>query len=107
MSNQIYYTGVSPQRYVSTLSRYSNSEVIQYGKNNVVAFATYVRPDTQISPTDTVFLINGSTAYRPDKVSKMKYGFVDWWWKIMQANQIYDIMDFKAGRTIYLPAASL
>ena len=52
-------------------------------------------------------MIDGSTAYRPDKVSLMKYGFVDYWYKIMELNKIYDIMDFKAGRTIYLPSVTL
>jgi hypothetical protein len=107
MANKITYTQINPQTYVSTLSRYRDQQSIQYGDNNLLAFATYKRPDYAISNTDTVFMINGATAYRPDKVSLMKYGFVDYWYKIMELNKIYDIMDFKAGRTIYLPTVTL
>jgi len=41
--------------------------------------------------------------YRPDLVSRDKYGIPDFWWKIMEVNNIKDIIDFKAGRTIVLP----
>jgi hypothetical protein len=32
-----------------------------------------------------------------------KYGVSDFWWKIMEANGMKDVMEFKAGRTIVLP----
>ena len=40
---------------------------------------------------------------RPDLVSKEKYGIPDFWWKILEANKMNDVFDFKAGKTIILP----
>jgi len=40
-------------------------------------------------------------------VSHEYYGHVDNWWKILEANQIKDIWDFKAGITIMLPDISV
>lgn len=107
MANKITYTGIPATTYVSTLSRYRYQQSIQYGDNNLLAFATYKRRPYNVANTDTIFMIDGATAYRPDKVSLMKYGFVDYWYRIMELNKIYDIMDFKAGRTIYLPSVTL
>jgi len=42
--------------------------------------------------------------FRPDKMSQHVYGHVDWWWKIMEANNIKDVYDFKAGTNIRIPA---
>jgi hypothetical protein len=50
-----------------------------------------------------VTVIPVSIQYRPDLLSQKKYGTVDFWWKIMEVNEIKDVMNFKAGRTILLP----
>lgn len=56
-----------------------------------------------MSTNDQVAVIPNGMQYRPDLVSKEKYGTVDFWWKIMEVNDIKDVMDFTAGRTIVLP----
>jgi hypothetical protein len=42
--------------------------------------------------------------YRPDRLSYELYGTVDLWWKIMEANDIKDIFDFKAYLNIRIPS---
>jgi hypothetical protein len=36
-------------------------------------------------------------------VSYDAYGFVDNWWRILEANQMKDVWDFKTGKTIIIP----
>ena len=43
----------------------------------------------------------------PEIVSNKVYGSPDFWWKIMEANNIKDIFDFKTGINIRLPDAIL
>lgn len=103
MANKIEYTNLNPQIFVSKSSRYSNSEVIYYSDNKSITFTTYKKNMFNPSVNDQVAVIPAGMQYRPDLVSKKKYGTVDFWWKIMEVNNIKDILDFKAGKTIVLP----
>jgi hypothetical protein len=103
MPNQISSTNFRASSYVSTLSRYINSTVVYYGKNNLITFKTYTKNKYPESPNDKFTVIPGGMEYRPDLVSQQAYGTVDFWWKIMEANSIMDIFDFKSGLTIRLP----
>jgi hypothetical protein len=38
-------------------------------------------------------------------VSLETYGVVDYWWKILEANNMKDIFDFKSGVNIRLPGS--
>jgi hypothetical protein len=51
-------------------------------------------------------VISKGVEHRPDLVSFDHYGHVDNWWRILEANNIKDIWDFKAGTTIILPDVS-
>ncbi len=104
MANQILYPPLKARRFVNFLSRYVNSKVLLYGDNKKTTFTTYKRKTIPATSNDKYMQINSSTEYRPDMVSQMAYGFPDYWWRIMQFNEIYDIKDFKSGLTIRIPA---
>jgi hypothetical protein len=105
MANTIKSTNLKASTFVDSTSRYLNSPVIYYGGNNIITFETYVRKPPAFTAQDKYMLINKGQEYRPDLVSYRAYGDVGFWWKIMEANQIYDIWDFKAGVNIRIPAA--
>jgi hypothetical protein len=81
--------------YVNSLSRYKDSTVL--------TFSTYKRTEIPANQFDKYTVIPEGYAYRPDLVSNSVYGYPDSWWLIMQANNIYDIKDFIAGKTIRIP----
>lgn len=84
-------------------SRYKNQKVLYYGDQKFITFSTYKRKKYSPNGMEKVMLINKGVEYRPDLVSYDIYGFTDNWWKILEANEMYDIFDFKAGTTILLP----
>lgn len=103
MANYIEKTSISPQRFVPVSSRYSDSTVLYYGENKLLTFSLYRKQATRLSETDTYFAITPGTQYRPDLVSLAAYGTVDFWWKIMEANNMKDIMEFSTGKNIRIP----
>lgn len=103
MANSIKYTGKSAKSFVNPTSRYAESRVVYYTDNNFITFETYKKTEYVPSLQDQVSVIPPNMQYRPDLVSRQKYGTVDFWWKIMEVNGIKDIYDFTAGRTILLP----
>lgn len=104
MANKIQETNLRPiDGFVSSLSRYADSEVVYYGENNLITFKTYRRTVDNPTSSDRFMVISPGHEYRPDLVSREAYGTVDFWWQIMESNKIYDIWDFKAGRNIRLP----
>jgi len=42
--------------------------------------------------------------YRPDLVSYKVYSTPDYWWKILEFNNMLDIFEFHTGRNIRLPS---
>jgi hypothetical protein len=103
MANKITTTDLRADNYVSNTSRYADSAIIYYGDNNLIAFPTYRKPTYTPSAEDKYGVIPPGMEYRPDLVSRQTYGTPDFWWKIMESNNIKDIFDFKAGVTIRLP----
>jgi hypothetical protein len=99
-------TSVAPiesKNLVSSSSRYIGSTVLYYGNQNFVTFETYKRKNYVKSGIEKVMVISKGVEYRPDLVSYDFYGFADVWWKILEANGMSDIFEFKAGVTIILP----
>lgn len=91
---------------IDSVSRYQKSRVIYYGDLPKTTFEIYKRIlVTGDSTLDKVALVTPGWEYRPDLVSFDFYGVPDFWWKIMEANKINDILDFKSGLTIKLPSA--
>jgi hypothetical protein len=106
MPNAIEYTNLVPtDSFVTPLSRYRDSSVIQYEWRGIkrLAFTTYKRKPIPERKDDRYTVITAGTEYRPDKVSVDAYGIPDLWWRILEANNIKDIFDFKAGKTIRIP----
>lgn len=103
MPNKITNSPMPSSAYVDVTSRYRGSQVIYYGDNNIVTFKTYKRGNPVFSKTDKFYLINGATEFRPDIVSNLAYGVPSYWWRIMEANGMKDISEFKAGTTIRIP----
>jgi len=103
MANKIVETNLRPTAFVDALSRYKDSSVIYYGKQNRVTFKTYVRTIDPISPDDRFTVISPGREFRPDLVSQDVYGIPNLWWKILEVNQIQDIFDFKTGLNIRIP----
>ena len=89
---------------VATTSRYANSILIYWGPKNLITFKTYTRKSTIIGPQDRFVVITSRYQYRPDLISSMEYGAPDFWWKIMEYNNMKDIMEFTTGKNIVLPA---
>lgn len=91
--------------FVTSTSRYADGELVYYEQNDLrkITFKTYKRKEIENSSQDRFMVIPSNMEYRPDLVSRKAYGTVDFWWTIMEANNIFDIFDFKAGRNIRIP----
>jgi hypothetical protein len=103
MANKIEFTNTRATEFVTNISRYSNSRVLYYSEEKIITFEVYKRRKFVPSSRDQVAVITPGLEYRPDLMSFEKYGMPDFWWKIMEANSMKDVTDFKAGRTIVLP----
>lgn len=80
-----------------------SSPVIYYGDQKRLTFETYIRKPYTIQGNEKIMVITKGAEYRPDLIAYEFYGFPDIWWKILEANKMKDIWEFKAGRTILLP----
>ena len=104
MTQKIAIANIPVERVTAAGSRYRDKQnVIYYGDRNLVTYDTYIRRTYTPSGQEDVMVITKGVEYRPDLVSYDYYGFSEHWWRIMEVNKIYDIYDFKAGRTIILP----
>jgi len=103
MANPIEYTGIAPTTFVTPTSRYSSSKVVKYSSQKITTFETYKRKPFVMSSGDQLAVIPNGMEYRPDLMSNQRYGTTDFWWRIMEVNNMKDIMEFKAGKTIILP----
>lgn len=103
MANKIEFTTTKATEFVTRLSRYSESKVMYYSDIKIITFETYKRKSYTPSSRDQVTVITPGMEYRPDLMSSDKYGIPDFWWKIMEANGMKDVTEFRAGKTITLP----
>ena len=103
MTQPIYTSQIPVTQVVSAGSRYVKGRIVYYGEQKFLTFETYVRVPYEEQGTESIMVINKGVEYRPDLVSYEHYGHVDNWWKILEANKMKDIWDFKAGTTIILP----
>lgn len=105
MTVKIEESRTLPKELVSGLSRYLGSKVIFYGEQRLTTFDLYNRGDGYIrNGNEKIMVITKGVEYRPDLVAYDFYGETDFWWVILEVNKIYDIWDFKAGKTIFLPS---
>lgn len=95
--------GVSSERVTRGISRYKYQNPIYYGENRILTFDTYNRKKYVPTGDEKVMLITKGIEYRPDLVAYDVYGVPDGWWKILEANNMKDVFEFKAGITILIP----
>ena len=88
---------------VASSSRYANSTILRYGDASRLTFDLYRKVAIEDSPDDTVAVIPPGMEYRPDLISNQAYGSPDFWWRILEANAMMDIFEFKSGKTIRIP----
>lgn len=100
-------TGLSNSDFVTNTSRYINSPIIYWGGQRVITFETYKRKPKVYSDSDKYLSIKSGEEYRPDLIAKRAYGSAlkELWWKILEANDIFDVFDLKAGLTLRIPSA--
>lgn len=103
MANRIEFSTNNATTFVTPTSRYASSRVIKYSDQKMTTFETYKRKPFRMSAGDQLAVIPAGMEYRPDLMSMERYGTTDFWWRIMEVNNIRDVVDFKAGRTIVLP----
>jgi len=95
---------LTPRQVATPNSRYLRSQnVIYYGEQRFITYDLYIKTPYKKTGNERIMVINKGVEYRPDLVSFDVYGFPDNWWRILEANGIKDVFDFKAGRTILLP----
>ncbi len=107
MANFIEDTNLSQTSFVTPLSRYVKSPIVRYGDDKALTFKIYKRPKKLLSTNDLFTVIQPQYQYRPDLLANKVYNDPEFWWVIMEANDIFDIFDFKAGVNIRLPATLL
>lgn len=103
MANKITKTSLRPEQFVDGFSRYTESEIIYYGERNLLTFTTYKRRNSSAVESDRFTVVRPGHEYRPDLTSYEAYGDPNFWWFIMEANNVMDIFNFKAGLNIRLP----
>lgn len=107
MAKPINYTGALGSKFVAPTSRYADKRAIYYGEARKLTYPIYKKNPVSFAPDDKHYEISKEMEYRPDKVSVQFYGAPDYWWKIMEVNNMKDILEFKAGRNIRLPGGFL
>lgn len=98
-------TGLSNANFVANTSRYLNSPLIYWGDKQVITYEIYKRKPLTFSPQDKFLSIKAGEEFRPDLICRRAYGnnLISLWWKIMEANSIFDVFDLKAGLTLRIP----
>ena len=104
MANFIEETTIDPKVFFTTASRYISSQILYYTDHRRLTLETYKRQPIGVTANDKFMIVGKGYEFRPDLVSSKVYGLPDFWWKIMQANGIADIYDFKAGINIRIPS---
>lgn len=114
-----YITPTNTQRLKQQLidysSRYQKSRMIFYSDFDLLTFETYDRSYNPSSESNRrikegdfkYYQITRGTQYKPWLVSQEAYRDPGYWWFLMEFNNIFDVEDFKAGKTIKIPNLSI
>jgi len=103
MANYYEETLINPRNFVPVTSRYADGTVIYYTERKLLAYKTYLRGKYPPNKSDKFLVISKRYEFRPDLTSYDAYGVPDFWWKILEANGIMDVYQYKAGLNIRLP----
>lgn len=107
MANYIEPANIDARRFVPVTSRYAGSKTIYYTERKLLTFETYKKKTYKTSNQDRFAIVTKGYEFRPDLVSYKMYGTPDFWWKIMEANDLKDIYEFKSGLNIRIPNSLL
>ena len=77
---------IEAKRFVTATSRYAESQVLLYGKDRLLTFASYKRKPYVPSDSDRFAVVPPGEEYRPDLTAFRAYGIVDYWWLLMEVN---------------------
>jgi len=105
MANYFELSTINPRSFVPVTSRYAASKVVYYTERKLLTYNTYKKHSFPASKRDKFAVVTKKYEYRPDLLSSDAYGAPDFWWRILEANDIKDIYEFKAGLNVRLPDA--
>lgn len=103
MANYYEETDITPRRFVAVTSRYLDQKIVYYTERKLLTYNTYKKKTYEANKRDKFTVLSKKFEYRPDLLSFEAYGTPDFWWKIMEANNIKDVFAFKAGLNVRLP----
>lgn len=105
MAHYIAKANLNAANYVMPTSRYINSQLIHYTENKNLTFETYKAKNKSFyrKSTGQYMEITPNVEFRPDLLSYELFGTPDLWWRIMEENNMKDILEFKVGRNIKVP----
>ena len=104
MANKIEPANLQHSSFVDPASRYNRSDIVYYGDRRFITFETYKRVNYEPSSQDLFYVISKGTEFRPDLVSWKVYGSVSNWWRILEANRMKDVWEFRSGVNIIIPS---
>lgn len=104
MPNKITPTNLSHSNFVDAASRYTKSPIVYYGDRKFITFETYKRQKYEPRGDDKFYMVTKGTEFRPDLVSRRAYGTVSYWWRILEANNMKDVWEFRAGVNVLIPS---
>ena len=104
MANYIEETDIDPKSFFIVASRYADSKIIYYTDLKRLTLETYKRKSIGVTTNDKFMIVGPGYEYRPDLISVKVYGLPDFWWRIMEANNISDIYDLKTGVNLRIPS---
>ena len=101
-------TGLKNSDFVTNTSRYAKSTIIYWGDKKVITFETYKRQPKTFSKQDKFLVVKAGEEFRPDLIAQRAYGasLISIWWKIMEANDVFDVFDLRVGLTLRIPPLS-
>ena len=104
MSRSIQTTDISASDILGSTSRYADFNIILLGDEHIQTLPTYERTRSYPkSEEDKYYQITMGTQFRPDLVALECYGDPVLWWVIAEANNLFDIEDWIAGKTLRIP----
>lgn len=105
MANYFELSKIKARKFVNISSRYVDSEIVYYTEKKLLTFPLYRKTPIRSDAKDKFTIISNGHEFRPDLTSYDFYGVPDFWWKIMEANDLKDIYHYKAGLSIKIPGA--
>jgi len=105
MANFIELSKIKSRKFVPISSRYYDSPVLYYTEKKLLTYPLYRKTPINKDKRDKFTIITSGHEFRPDLTSYEFYGTPDFWYKLMEANNIKDVFDYRTGLSIRIPGA--